>query len=425
MLLWFYQVLLYLLQPFIWLRLLLRSYKAPAYRKRWAERYGYCGRKVLPSGIMLHAVSVGETLAAIPLVQVLRNYYPKLPITMTTMTPTGSERVQSILGQDVYHVYMPYDLPGPIKRFLNQVDPKLVVIMETELWPNFINMLYLRHIPIVIANARLSTRSAANYKKIRYFISNILSKITLIAAQNQEDGHRFIELGLKRSQLTIMGSLKFDIAVTSELAATVVSMRYQWAPCRPVWIATSTHDGEESMLLAAHRKLLEKHLDLLLILIPRHPERFRLTTDLVQKAGFSYMLRSSGNTPSRSIQVVIGDTMGELMLLYGIADLAFIGGSLVEHGGHNPLEAAAHAIPVLMGPHIFNFHDICAKLSQAKGLITVTDVDSLVKEVDKLLTNKKYRFYAGHNAAEVLHKNQGALQRLLQHLEPYLPPRGH
>lgn len=388
MLLRLYQVLLYLIQPLIWLRLLLRSRKAPAYRKRWAERYGFCAGKVVPGGIMLHSVSVGETLAAIPLVRALRHRYPYLPITVTTMTPTGSERVQSAFGKDVHHVYLPYDLPGSMRRFLDQVNPKLVIIMETELWPNLINALHQRQIPLVIANARLSARSAAGYKKIGGFVRDMLRRITLIAAQNQEDGERFVELGLKRSQLTVTGSLKFDISVTPELAARAVTLRRQWAPRRPVWIATSTHEGEESILLAAHRKLLEKHPDLLLILVPRHPERFSTAKELVQKAGFSYTLRSSGEIPSGGTQVVIGDTMGELMLLYGIADLAFVGGSLVERGGHNPLEAAAHAIPVLMGPHTFNFKDICAKLSQAGGLITVADEESLVKEVTTLLTDE-------------------------------------
>ncbi|TQI77943.1 3-deoxy-D-manno-octulosonic-acid transferase [Serratia fonticola] len=425
MLLRLYQVLLYLIQPLIWLRLLLRSRKAPAYRKRWAERYGFCAGKVVPGGIMLHSVSVGETLAAIPLVRALRHRYPYLPITVTTMTPTGSERVQSAFGNDVHHVYLPYDLPGSIRRFLDQVNPKLVIIMETELWPNLINALHQRQIPLVIANARLSARSAAGYQKIGGFIRDILRRITLIAAQNQEDGERFIELGLKRSQLTVTGSLKFDISVTPELAARAITLRRQWAPRRPVWIATSTHEGEETILLEAHRKLLEKHPDLLLILVPRHPERFPTAKELTQKAGFSYTTRSSGEIPSGSTQVVIGDTMGELMLLYGIADLAFVGGSLVERGGHNPLEAAAHAIPVLMGPHTFNFKDICAKLSEAGGLITVSDVNSLVKEVETLLTDEDYRLYYGRHAVEVLYQNQGALQRLLQLLEPYLPPRSH
>ena len=297
--------------------------------------------------------------------------------------------------------------------------------METELWPNIIRILHQRNIPLVIANARLSARSAKGYRKLGKFMRRLLQSITLIAAQNAEDGDRFLGLGLKRSQLAITGSLKFDISVTPELAARAVTLRRQWAPRRPVWIATSTHEGEEAIVLDAHRRLLQTFPDLLLILVPRHPERFNDARELTQERGFSFILRSSGEIPSGATQVVIGDSMGELMLLYGIADLAFVGGSLVERGGHNPLEPAAHALPVLMGPHIWNFKDICGKLQEGQGLITVTDVVSLEKEVTNLLQDDDYRRYYGRHAVEVLHQNQGALQRLLQLLEPHLPPRAH
>ncbi|WP_414716500.1 lipid IV(A) 3-deoxy-D-manno-octulosonic acid transferase [Tatumella sp. UBA2305] len=425
MLLRVYQTLLYLIQPFIWGRLLIRSRKAPAYRKRWAERYGFCEGKVRPEGIVLHSVSVGETLAAVPLVRALRYRYPTLPITVTTMTPTGSERAQSAFGKDVDHVYLPYDLPGATHRFLNTVRPRLVIIMETELWPGLIHILHQRKIPLVIANARLSERSFRGYQKLGRFMQKLLQSITLIAAQNAEDGERFVALGLKRSHLAVTGSLKFDISVTPELAAKAITLRSQWAPHRPVWIATSTHDGEETIVLESHRQLLKQFPDLLLILVPRHPERFADAKALTQRAGLSFISRSSGDVPSASTQVVIGDTMGELMLLYGIADLAFVGGSLTERGGHNPLEPAAHAIPVLMGPHTWNFKDICSKLEEAQGLITVTDSTSLTREVSTLLQDDDYRRYYGHHAVEVLRQNQGALQRLLELLEPNLPPRTH
>jgi len=420
-----YTTLFYLIQPLIWLRLWVRGRKAPAYRKRWGERYGFYKKPLKPGGILMHSVSVGETLAAIPLVRALRHRYPDLPITVTTMTPTGSERVLSAFGNDVQHVYLPYDLPDALNRFLNAVDPKLVLVMETELWPNLIAALHTRKIPLVIANARLSARSAKGYARLGDFIRTLLRRITLIAAQNEEDGERFIALGAKRNQLTVTGSLKFDISVTPQLASRAVTLRRQWAPHRPVWIATSTHEGEESAVIEAHQTLLREFPNLLLILVPRHPERFPDAINLVRQAGLSYITRSSGEVPSGSTQVVVGDTMGELMLLYGIADLAFVGGSLVERGGHNPLEAAAHAIPVLMGPHTFNFKDICARLTQADGLITVTDVASLSKEVASLLTDEDYRNFYGRHAVEVLYQNQGALQRLLQLLEPYLPPKAH
>ncbi len=425
MLLRVYQVLLYLIQPLIWLRLLWRSRRSPAYRRRWGERYGFCKGKTGTGGIILHSVSVGETLAAVPLVRALRHHYPTLPITVTTMTPTGSERVLSALGDDVYHVYLPYDLPGSMKRFFNTVQPKLVIVMETELWPNMITELHRRKIPLVIANARLSARSAAGYKKAGSFVKTILNRITLVAAQNQEDGERFIELGLRRQQLHVTGSLKFDISVTPELAAKAVTLRRQWAARRPVWIATSTHEGEEEIILSAHKTLLNRFPNLLLILVPRHPERFAKARELTEKAGLTYVMRSSNTIPSPETQVVVGDTMGELMLLYGLADIAFVGGSLVERGGHNPLEAAAHALPVLMGPHTFNFKNICGKLQQADALLTVTDEQSLSDAVSNLLNDEDYRLYCGRHAAEVLHENQGALHRLMQLLGPYLPPRSH
>jgi 3-deoxy-D-manno-octulosonic-acid transferase len=418
-----YQLILYLIQPLIWIKLLLRSRKAPAYRKRWAERYGFCVDKVKPHGIVLHSVSVGETLASVPLVRALRHRYPHLPITVTTMTPTGSERILSAFGNEINHVYLPYDLPCAIKRFLRSTKPKLMIIIETELWPGLISALHQQKIPLVIANARLSERSFNGYKKIRRFMTPLLNKISLIAAQNSEDGARFIQLGLANNKLAVTGSLKFDISVTPELAARAVTLRRQWAPHRPVWIATSTHEGEESIILKSHKELLGVFPNLLLILVPRHPERFKTVQELTERSGFSYILRSSQERPSPETQVVVGDTMGELMLLYGIADLALVGGSLVTRGGHNPLEPAAHALPVLMGPHTWNFTSICARLEEADALIRVVNSSTLTQKVSSLLQDDDYRQYYGRHAAMVLHQNQGALQRLVKLLEPYLPVR--
>ncbi|MFP3014353.1 MAG: lipid IV(A) 3-deoxy-D-manno-octulosonic acid transferase [Arsenophonus sp.] len=420
MLLRLYQIFIYIIQPIIWLYLLWRSRKNPDYKKRWNERYGFCNGKVIPGGILLHSVSVGETLSAIPLVRALHNSYPTLPITVTTMTPTGSEQALLAFGNNTQHVYLPYDLHGSVRRFLNHVNPKLTIIMETELWPNLIIQLKQRRIPLIIANARLSERSAARYKKLGYFIKKLLRKITLIAVQNQEDAERFIQLGLSRKNLYTIGSLKFDISVTHELALKITILRRQWASSRPVWIATSTHEGEELIILEAHNKLLTQFPNLLLILIPRHPERFSKTKELIIKYKLRYVCRSENLMPSTDTQVIIGDTMGELMLLYGVADLAFIGGSLVKKGGHNPLEAAAHSLPILMGPYIFNFKDICIKLKQENALIIVNDSKSLILSVSRLLKNKDYRLYYGYQASKVLHKNQGALQKLLKLLEPYL-----
>lgn len=418
-----YTILLYLIQPLICLRLWIRGRKNPAYRKRWAERYGYCYGKVKPYGIVLHCVSVGEIIAAVPLINALRCYYPILPITVTTMTPTGSENTKAKFGNNVYHVYLPYDIPCAIKRFLDIIKPKLMIIMETELWPNIIRILHQRHIPLIIANARLSERSAKSYKKIGNFMCTLLQHITLVAAQSTEDGERFLSLGLKESHLAITGNIKFDISLTSQLTIAALTLRRQWAPDRPVWIASSTHKGEENIVLNVHRRLLKYFPKLLLILVPRHAERFQDVCNLVSKLGLMFTLRSSGDIPSSTTKVVIGNTMGELMLLYGIADLAFIGGSLVAHGGHNPLEAAVHTIPILTGPHTWNFKDICNKLQKAKGLINVEDEFSLEKEIISLLNSKYARENYGHNAVKVLHQNQGALNDLIYLLKPYLPLR--
>ena len=252
-----------------------------------------------------------------------------------------------------------------------------------------------------------------------------MQKISCIAAQNSEDGKRFITLGAKSEQVTVTGSLKFDISVTPELAAKAVALRRQWAAHRPVWIAASTHEGEERIILETHRQLLSQFPTLLLILVPRHPERFQSVKELAEKLAFEPLMRSDNQTPSATTQVLIGDTMGELMLLYGIADVAFVGGSLVERGGHNPLEPSAHAIPVIMGPHIWNFKDICGRLEQAQGLITVADHAALFQEMTQLLADSDLRKYYGLHAVDVLHQNQGALQQLLHIVEPYLNAQSH
>ncbi|WP_241608152.1 lipid IV(A) 3-deoxy-D-manno-octulosonic acid transferase [Rosenbergiella australiborealis] len=420
-----YTLLLYLIQPLIWIRLWHRGKKLPGYRLRWKERYGYCKGKVVPGGIVLHSVSVGETLAAIPLVRALQYQYPSIPITVTTMTPTGSERAQSAFGNNVSHVYLPYDLPTAINRFLDTAAPRLMIIMETELWPNIIHTLHRRHIPLIIANARLSERSAKRYQILGQELAHLLQKISCIAAQNREDADRFLQLGANTEQVSVTGSLKFDISVTPELAAKAVALRRQWAPHRPVWIAASTHEGEERMMLDTHRQLLAQFPDLLLILVPRHPERFQAVKQLAQKIGFTPLMRSENQIPNQETQVLIGDTMGELMLLYGIADVAFVGGSLIERGGHNPLEPAAHAIPVIMGPHTWNFKDICGRLERDQGLITVTDQTALIQEMTQLLADHDLRKYYGLHAVEVLHQNQGALQQLLHIVEPYINAHPH
>ena len=416
-----YTLLLYLIQPFVWLKLLWRSRKAPAYRQRWLERYGFCKNKVKPNGILVHAVSVGETIAAIPLIKALQQKYPQLPITVTTMTPTGSERVKSLLKDSVSHVYLPYDLPGAIKRFLKTTKPKIVIIMETELWPNLISQCYKQKIPLIIANARLSERSAARYGKLGKAVKQLFSKISMVAAQNQQDGERFVSLGLPADHLAITGSIKFDINLSNEQRQNINQLKQQWQLKRPVLIAASTHSGEDEIILTAFKKLLLKHANLLLILVPRHPERFKTVEKLISDNGFNYLKRSTNQIPTEQTQIVLGDTMGELVELYAMADIAFVGGSLVKQGGHNPLEPALHHIAIITGEYFFNFQVICEQLIEAQGMIVCTNsADDLYSTIDCLLNDNSRRVQLGENAYLVLKQNQGALSRLLAVINHYL-----
>ena len=416
-----YTLLLYLIQPFVWLKLLWRSRKAPAYRQRWLERYGFCKNKVKPNGILVHAVSVGETIAAIPLIKALQQKYPQLPITVTTMTPTGSERVKTLLKDSVSHVYLPYDLPGAIKRFLKTTKPKIVIIMETELWPNLISQCYKQKIPLIIANARLSERSAARYGKLGKAVKQLFSKISMVAAQNQQDGERFVSLGLPADHLAITGSIKFDINLSNEQRQKINQLKQQWQLNRPVLIAASTHSGEDEIILTAFKKLLLKHANLLLILVPRHPERFKTVEKLISDSGFNYLKRSTNQIPTEQTQIVLGDTMGELLELYAMADIAFVGGSLVKQGGHNPLEPALHHIAIITGEYFFNFQVICEQLIEAQGMIVCTNsADDLYSTIDRLLNDNSRRVQLGENAYLVLKQNQGALSRLLAVINHYL-----
>lgn len=420
-----YTILLYLIQPLIWLKLLIRSRKAPDYRKRLPERYGFCKNKVQPHGILLHCVSVGETIAAIPLIKQLQLRYPTLPITVTTMTPTGSNQVKKSLGNSVSHVYLPYDLPGSLRRFFNILRPQIVIIMETELWPNLICSLHRRHIPLIIANARLSQRSATGYAKLGKSIRRLLPKISHIAVQNQFDYERFIALGMPIKQMSVTGSIKFDITLTDEQQHIIADLKSNWSYQRLVWIAASTHQGEDDLILLTHKMLLQRWPDLLLVIVPRHPERFAVVEKLIADNGFCYQLHSEKQVPIAQTQVILGNTMGELMSLYGLADIAFVGGSLVERGGHNPLEPALHHLPIIMGEYIFNFTVICQQLIQANGLwLAKSTTNDLFTKLNQLIADQQLRTAMGENAFQVLKQNQGALMRLLDIIEQQLSIKG-
>lgn len=419
----FYTSIMYCIQPFVLVYNLIRSFKSPNYRKRILERYAFYPSltEPKPNGVVIHAASVGEVIAATPLVKKIQQQYPHLSITFTTVTPTGSDRVKAAFGQSVFHVYLPYDLPDAILRFIDFVKPKMCIVIETEIWPNLIKQLYLRDIPFVIANARLSERSAKRYGWVKAQLQNMFSQISLIAPQDEVSLQRYIDLGYNPSKLKLTGNIKYDLVVNDELVQKITALRQSWSQNRPIWIAASTHEGEEVIILQAHQKLLKTYPQLLLILVPRHPERFNLVSELIEKQKLNYIRRSAHVNPDLLTQVVLGDTMGELMLMYGISDIAFVGGSLVKHGGHNPLEPLTFKLPVISGQYTFNFPVVYQNLSEVQGVVLVNEnSQELESAVKNLLSSPEVCERYGNAGYEVLVQNRGALQRLFELLQPYL-----
>lgn len=415
-----YSFIFILAIPLILLRLIWRGSRASAYFKRWNERFGL---KAAPSSdkpvIWVHAVSVGEVEAARPLVDALQDAYPGHRILVTTMTPTGSARVVSLYGDKVLHCYLPYDLPFAITRFLKSARPELGIIMETELWPNLLHHAHSLDIPLVLANARLSARSAAGYQRIAKLTRSMLQKFSLIAAQSQDDRQRLIALGADKDNVHAVGNLKFEIALPASLSEEAEALRAMWGN-RPVFIAASTHEGEDEIILNASRRIRADFPDLLLIVVPRHPERFDKVAALSQRTGFKILRRSENGMCSREIQVLVVDTMGELPLFYGTADIAFVGGSLVPTGGHNLLEPAALGRAVIIGPHYFNFNEISRQFLEAHAAIQVDDSEALAEAVTDLLKNPQKRADMGQAGQNLIQRSQGASKRLLNLIKRHI-----
>lgn len=416
-----YSLLLQLALPLILLRLAWRARRAPAYRWRVGERFALGLPALRPGGIWVHAVSVGESIAAVPLIRALQARHPELPITVTCMTPTGSEHIRALFGDRVQHCYLPYDLPWAASRFLDRLQPRLAVIIETELWPNHVHQCARRGIPVALANGRLSARSARGYGRFPGLTGPMLAELDWLAVQTAAEAERFRALGARPETVAVTGSIKFDLAVDPELPARAAALRAQWgAADRPVWIAASTHAGEDEIVLAAHRQLLARFPAALLILVPRHPERFDAVFELCRRQGFATVRRSDAAAVSARDAVLLGDSMGELQFLYALADCAFVGGSLVPNGGHNLLEPAALGKPVLSGPHLFNFLDIAARLREAGALREAGDATALATEVARLWADPACAGDMGRAALTVLQANRGALERLLAGLERLL-----
>ncbi|KIQ96340.1 lipid IV(A) 3-deoxy-D-manno-octulosonic acid transferase [Lysobacter sp. A03] len=417
-----YSTVLYLLVPLTVYHLIWRGFRQPSYFQRWNERYARYGGSPHDSTLWLHAVSVGEVNAAVPLVNALRRGRPDLHLLVTTITPTGSERVRALWGHDVEHVYLPYDLPGAVARFLRHYRPRAALIMETELWPNLLFGCRDHGVPTFILNARLSERSLRGYRVLAPLVARALRTVDTVAAQSMADAMRFVQLGARSAQVVDVGNLKYDVMVPEGLEDFAATCR---AHCgrRPVWIAASTHEDEEAAVISIHRRLRERYPDLLLLWAPRHPERFRVVADHSRASGWQVSTRSRAQWPSAGDAVFVIDTLGELLHFYACADVAFVGGSLQDVGGHNLLEPAAAGTAIVTGPHLHNFAEISRQLDEAGALRIGTDPIGVGGALEELLGDPAMRRQMTAAGQMLVESGRGALAQTLVLLGPALAPK--
>lgn len=418
-----YSALMYLLTPYLLVRLWWKGRKLPAYRTRILERFSIGTAASKPIDVWVHAVSLGEVIAATPLIDALLE--KQWSVLVTTMTPTGSERVKIRFGDKVAHRYIPYDLPGALKRFFKQVKPRAGVIMETELWPNLIYQAHVAKVPLLLANARLSERSLKGYMRFKFLFKPILNQFSAILPQSEDDAARFIALGARKELVHVLGNMKFDLQTNKVDSAQFNELKNHWGSERVVVIAASTHDNEESRILVELRRLQQAIPNVILLIAPRHPERFQAVFQLCLQSGFNTGLRSNLSTLSRENDVVVLDSLGELLGLFQISDYAFVGGSLVPVGGHNVLEPIAMNVPVLSGDQVHNFKAICADLVNARAIELVSQADELIDAIIKLHQDKAQQNQMVKNASAVLENNKGSVVKHLQKIEWALSHSSH
>ncbi len=415
-----YTLTLYLLTPFVVYRLAARGIKYHGYFARWRERFGFFADPGLRDSIWIHAVSLGEVNAAIPLIEALMRRFSDSRFVITTVTPTGSDRVLRLFGERVFHVYLPYDLTTAVKRFLDRTRPRLAVIMETEIWPNLFMTCAERGISIVIANARLSEKSLRGYWPIQPLARRAIRCASFVAAQSASDYERLRQLGAEASRLAIVGNLKFDLSIPVGVRDRGEAFRLAAGAGRPVWIAASTHEGEELPVLKAHAEVLRRFPDALLLIAPRHPERFKPLASACRAFGFRTATRSEDDGADAGCQCFVADSMGELLEFYAAADVAFVGGSLVPVGGHNLLEPAALARPVIVGPQTFNFAEVTEDLIEAGAVLRIAEGDLLGPAVVRLLSRDVERRSMGEAARMVMERERGAVDRTMAIVEDVL-----
>jgi 3-deoxy-D-manno-octulosonic-acid transferase len=410
-----YSTLFWILTPLLLLRLWLKGRHQPDYRKRWSERFGFWPN-VPQQCLWVHAVSVGETIAARGLIEQWQADHPNIPVLVTTMTPTGSQTVKQLFEGRVHHAYLPWDFAPIQRKLVSLLKPKLLVIMETELWPNLIHACHHNDVPVLIANARLSEKSQKGYQKMRALTKPMLDHVTGIAAQHTPDADRFAKLGVDERKIQVTGSIKFDIGIDAQNKSKANKLITSIGK-RPIWIAASTHEGEDERILKVHAKLKIKLPDALLILVPRHPERADRIAGLLYKEHFNFARRSNNEIPKLDQSVFLIDTLGEMMAFYDVAQAAFIGNTLNDGGGHNPIEPAALAKPVLIGPSFTNFQSIIEAMRSEQSIVIVQDEEELKNRLLGLLQSKDLRDTYGQRAYLFYQQQQGALKRLMTWIE--------
>jgi 3-deoxy-D-manno-octulosonic-acid transferase len=412
-----YRLLLWLLFPWALIHLWWRGRRQPAYRDHIAERFGWYRASPARPVIWLHAVSVGETRAAEPLLRALAARYPGHEMLLTQMTPTGRETAQQLFGNVATIVYLPYDYPSAVARFLTRFRPRLGILMETEIWFNLVEACARRGVPLLLANARLSETSARGYARAAPLIRAALGRLAAISAQTRADAERLERLGATGVEVT--GNLKFDVAPAPQMLGLGAELQRRIGP-RPVLLAASTREGEEALVLDALARMRVEGL--LLLLVPRHPQRFDAVAALLDKRGLAYARRSENRALSPDCRVLLGDSMGEMAAYYAACDLAYIGGSLLPYGGQNLIEACALGRPLLFGPHMYNFAEASRLALTAGAAVEVADAAALAARASELLCDPAALARMAQAALAFSRAHQGATARNLAICERLLPP---
>lgn len=419
-----YSLLLHLAFPVTLYHLVWRGMRQREYLQRWSERYAWLDGKLdLRGAIWVHAVSVGEVIAARPLIDGLIARHPGRPVLVTTITPTGSDRVRAFWGDRVTHVYLPYDLRSMVRRFLDRAQPALAVIVETEIWLNLYVECARRGVPLMMVNARLSERSLRGYLPFGTLSRLAMGAVRVVAAQSAGDAERLVRIGADPARVVVTGNLKYDLALPPGLEAQAAAWRAGWGAQRPVWIAASTHGPEEEAVLEMHARVLGAHPGALLLWAPRHPERFGPVFERARDAGLRVAGRRADRLPGAGTQVFVIDTLGELLAFYAAADVAFVGGSLCDIGGHNMLEPAALGVPSVVGPHTFNFAEITRRLRDAGALVQAPEASAVRAALLSLLADPERRAAMGAAARDEVRALSGALERTLDLADEVLAGR--